>query len=194
MSGEYTCLGDWERAASILSKEETDLHFKLGEWLNGGDRFIPDDESRYKRAHELTELSVQHLRNVACVTRSVPAYLRKYAVKWNHYVVVAPLPPEEQAQWLKRAEDEKLTVSEFRRMLKGDEPPDVEPPEQPVSGTLALLSALEWSRLCASAARLGKTPAELAREILVQWLNEEEKAHAGDTFDKSSEEAAATVN
>ena len=179
MNIQYTCLGDWEAYGVTLAKNHWGHQFALGDWLNSGEAFLDDDESRYKRAAELLDVSAPHLRNVAYVARRIEPSLRNddSALKWNHFVAVAPLAPEQQSSLLQRVADDGLSVRALRDIVQAAIGPSGESveedvPPQPDIGTLALLSDSDWFRLHQEAVSLGKTPAELGREIIVQWLDE----------------------
>jgi hypothetical protein len=45
----------------------------------------------------------------------------KHHLTYNHFLVVAPLEPEEQVRWLEVAGAEKLSTAELRSRIKGDE-------------------------------------------------------------------------
>jgi hypothetical protein len=87
----------------------------LGDWLIYGKKRFPD---RYKKAIENTALDYQTLRNYAWVCRQFPATRRRTTLSFQHHAEVASLYPDEQEEWLDKAEALSWSMHEFRRQLR----------------------------------------------------------------------------
>ena len=87
----------------------------LGDWLIYGKRRFPD---RYKEAIENIPPDYQTLRNYAWVCRQFPATRRRATLSFQHHAEVASLYPDEQEEWLDKAEALSWSMHEFRRQLR----------------------------------------------------------------------------
>jgi len=68
-------------------------------------------------------LSPTTLRGYQWVCERVPPANRHPNLSWSHHRAVAALDASEQARLLEQAEDEGLSVTELRRLVKGSEAP-----------------------------------------------------------------------
>jgi hypothetical protein len=64
------------------------------------------------------------MREYLRVSEKVPRSIRREKLSWSHHRAVAALEPPEQKQWLRRAEDERLSHHQLRDALRVEEPPD----------------------------------------------------------------------
>lgn len=87
----------------------------LGDWLIYGKEKFPD---RYKSAIENTSLDYQALRNYAWVCRRFPSTRRRATLGFQHHAEVASLYPDEQEEWLDKAEALRWSMHEFRLQLR----------------------------------------------------------------------------
>jgi hypothetical protein len=105
----------WERAGRQLSAMVGLSSWWLGDWLVYGKRYYPD---RYQRAIRAAGLKYQTLRNYAWVSRRFELSRRRAALSFQHHAEVASLPPDEQDQWLDRAEKGMWTIKQLRTHIR----------------------------------------------------------------------------
>ena len=91
------------------------LQLCLGQVINHAEARWGD---RYSQWLDETGLAYGTLANAAYVARKVKNWNERLA--FSHHTVVAPLPPDEQEQWLTVAEDEELGANELRRRIQAD--------------------------------------------------------------------------
>ncbi|MCP3801928.1 LmbU family transcriptional regulator [Allokutzneria sp. A3M-2-11 16] len=119
---EKTSLQAWMQIGNQLSSVHESSAWWVGDWLVFGQDRYPD---RYKKAIAETTLDYQTLRNYAWVARRFPASRRRDRLSFQHHVVVAALPAEEQDHWLELAEGHKWSRNELRRQVNAStERPD----------------------------------------------------------------------
>ncbi len=100
----------------------------LGDWIRYGTAKYGE---KYLQAAELTGYDVHSLRNMAYVaSRFSEVSRRRDNLSWSHHAELAPLAPDRQDEWLRRASDQRLSVARLRSELHGsrhgpDESPDV---------------------------------------------------------------------
>ena len=71
----------------------------------------------YAQALEASDYTSGTAANVQWVARSVPPEVRRLELNFDHHRAVAPLPVEQQAEWLEKAEKESLSARALRRMI-----------------------------------------------------------------------------
>jgi hypothetical protein len=92
----------------------------IGDWIRYGTSRWGE---RYAEAARVTGYDVASLRNMAWVASQFDLSLRSDKLTWSHHVLLAPLEPGEQARWLDRALEERLSVADLRvelRAAQGD--------------------------------------------------------------------------
>jgi hypothetical protein len=88
----------------------------IGDWIRyGTSRW----GAKYTDAARATGYDVASLRNMAWVASRFDLSLRDETLSWSHHVLLAPLEPEEQRVWLRRASEERLSVTDLRIELRG---------------------------------------------------------------------------
>ena len=108
---------EWMEYGQMLHAVNQHLQMVIGDWLNYGEKRYGET---YTQATAMwPELQQGTLANWKYVAGSVKSSLRSEDLHFSHYAVVAPLPPAEQRQWLKRAKAEKLTSRELRKIITG---------------------------------------------------------------------------
>lgn len=119
-------LDEWLEVGALLDKASDSVHWWIGDWLNYGMEHyeIDGEKPTYDQAMEMLEerglnFSYGTLRQDKYVAGAVPLSMRIDKLKWNHHLLVAPLPPEQQQYWLNYAEEHKLTTRELRAAIKG---------------------------------------------------------------------------
>jgi hypothetical protein len=131
-------LGAWLSAGEKYAKRYTDSKLKLGDHLimgephcetGGGESiagyWIPV-HNVYTFAERRTGLARQTLIDLASTARRCHKGVRRDGLSWSHHRVLVNARPEadedELRNELKMAEDEKLSVNEFRKKLKRFKP------------------------------------------------------------------------
>ncbi len=88
----------------------------IGDWVRYGTARWGE---KYAEAARVTGYDVASLRNMAWVASRFNLSLRSDKLTWSHHVLLAPLEPEEQRKWLRRAGEERLSVADLRLELRG---------------------------------------------------------------------------
>lgn len=109
----------WLAVGEQLKRLERGVQFWLGDWINYGEREYGE---KYVQAIEETNLSHGTLRNYASVAGRIEMSRRNDNLSFSHFSAVAPLPREEQDEWLERAVQEEMPVAEFRARIKNKVP------------------------------------------------------------------------
>jgi len=86
-----------------------------GDWLTFGERKYGE---MYAQALDETDYEYKTLRDAKYVAGKVGLSGRHDNLSFSHHKAVASLAPQEQKQWLDRAEDEGLTRDELRQGIK----------------------------------------------------------------------------
>ncbi len=87
----------------------------IGDWVRYGAARWGE---RYAEAARVTGYDVASLRNMAWVASQFDVSLRSDKLTWSHHVLLAPLEPEQQQDWLERALKERLSVADLRLELR----------------------------------------------------------------------------
>ncbi|HWF74178.1 MAG TPA: hypothetical protein VG186_12575, partial [Solirubrobacteraceae bacterium] len=87
----------------------------IGDWLRYGNAAYGE---RYVRAARITGYDVQTLMNMTYVASRVHLSRRREKLSWSHHAEVAAMSDEDQAAWLVRAEEDRLSVQDLRVMLR----------------------------------------------------------------------------
>jgi hypothetical protein len=103
----------------------------IGDWVRYGTARWGE---KYAEAARVTGYDVASLRNMAWVASRFDLSLRNDKLTWSHHVLLAPLEPEEQREWLRRASDERLSVADLRLELRALRQGEGEPQETPANG------------------------------------------------------------
>lgn len=107
-----------EQAAAVgrlLGKMDSSVKFAIGDWLLFTEQVYPDEWSQLV---EVLGLSEDRRREYMRVSQRVPKSRRRSHVDWSHHRAVAPLPPPEQKEWLKKVETEGLSHHALRDALR----------------------------------------------------------------------------
>lgn len=110
------------------------INWWMGAWANIYVTGITDDNKRGEIYEGLADhFGIEHstLKNCASIDRKVS--LRSDTLSWSHHVLVAPLSPAEQSQWLKRAEQgdgdgKRWSVARLRSEIKASTTPQLPEP------------------------------------------------------------------
>jgi hypothetical protein len=90
----------------------------IGDWVRYGTSRWGE---KYVEAARVTGYDVASLRNMAWVASQFDLSLRSDKLSWSHHVLLAPLEPEQQRHWLRRAHEERLSVADLRLELRARE-------------------------------------------------------------------------
>ena len=107
---------EWQDVGTFIKRTNRAAGFWLADWLRYGDGRA-DWRERLSQAVDAGELSKQTLVNVRAVGRIDPKR-RRPGVDFSHHVEVAGLAPDEQEEWLERAETEGMSVRELRQGIR----------------------------------------------------------------------------
>jgi len=91
------------------------LQFCLGDIVQYAERRWGDT---YSQLLDSTGLAYGTLANTAWVARSVDYSCRREDLSFAHHAVIAPLPPNEQREWLQRAAKDEIGANELRRQIQ----------------------------------------------------------------------------
>jgi alkylhydroperoxidase/carboxymuconolactone decarboxylase family protein YurZ len=103
---------DWVRVGEQLSAACKRMQFAIGDWMVYGDNTFSGQREMfgemgrgvsstiYDIAADITGLDRQTLRDYAYVARNVPPSLRKDALEYGHYKVLAKLPEPKRREWI----------------------------------------------------------------------------------------------
>lgn len=106
---------DWLAAGRRLGAIGRCSQWWIGDWVRYGTARWGE---KYAEAARVTGYDVASLRNMAWVASRFDLSLRNDKLTWSHHVLVAPLEPDEQRQWLRRASEERLSVADLRLELR----------------------------------------------------------------------------
>jgi hypothetical protein len=91
------------------------VNWWLGDWLRFGNAKFGE---RYVRAARITGYDVQTLMNFVYVASRFEPCRRNEKLSFSHHAELAALEPDDQDQWLERAETERLSVRDLREELR----------------------------------------------------------------------------
>lgn len=111
-------LTEWTAVGTALSRVERAYRWWVGDWLAYGVEAEYGD--MYTAALATTGLEYSSLKNCKVVAAAIEMDRRRSHLSWGHHAEVAPLAPDEQDQWLERAETNKWTQKELRAWIKGE--------------------------------------------------------------------------
>lgn len=114
VDGEIT-LSEWQDAGKFIGRVGGAWQFWVGDWINASNAAWGET---YNLASEITGMKPEVLMNIASVCSKVHFSFRNENLTFTHHVAVSALPPEQQKEWLDRAEKESLSVSKMRRLMK----------------------------------------------------------------------------
>lgn len=112
---------EWERLGGLLTAMEQGIQWYRGDWLNYGEHKYGE---KYSQALDAGMGDYQTLANYAWVAKAVPLSVRTEKLSWNHHLVVASLPSEQQKPMLDYAIENKLSVRDFKAVVSNKPPQD----------------------------------------------------------------------
>jgi hypothetical protein len=105
----------WVLLGRRLGKIGRGIGWWIGDWLRFGNHLYGE---KYAQASRITGYDVQTLMNMVYVASSIESSRRREELSFSHHAEVAALPSDEQDQWLRRAEETRLSVHDLRLMLR----------------------------------------------------------------------------
>jgi hypothetical protein len=111
--------GSWTQVGQTLARMDAAYRWWLGDWLNYGEQAYGNG---YQEAIAATGLDYESCRACRWVAESIEFVRRRPKLSWSHHEEVAGLTPDEQDEWLARAEANGWTQKELRAWLKGSKP------------------------------------------------------------------------
>lgn len=106
---------EWEATGSKLGQFQRAAAWWIGDWLNYGERCYGET---YAQGIEVTGLEYSTLQSFVWVSSRVEMLRRRNNLSWSHHREVAALEPDEQDEWLTRAETGDWSKAELRRQLR----------------------------------------------------------------------------
>lgn len=108
---------EYQAAGEFINRAHRASGFWMGDWLRYGEK-REDWRERLSQAHGHTGLSEKTLKNVRAVAGSVDKARRRDGVEFGVHAEVAALEPDEQSEWLTKAEENGWTVRELRLEIR----------------------------------------------------------------------------
>lgn len=106
---------DWENIGGLLKNIDRANQWWLGDWMNYGEGKYGE---MYSQALEATDYEYGTLRNLKWVAENIKMSSRRDNLSFKHHTEVAKFSPELQDEFLKKAEENKWSVSELRDSIK----------------------------------------------------------------------------
>lgn len=106
---------DWLATGRRLGAIGRCSQWWIGDWVRYGTARWGE---KYAEAARVTGYDIASLRNMAWVASRFDLSLRNDKLTWSHHVLLAPLEPDEQQEWLRRASEERLSVADLRLELR----------------------------------------------------------------------------
>jgi len=110
-------LRDWVAQGRRLGSVGRAAPWWIGDWLRYGNLKFGE---RYTRAARITGYDAQTLMNMVYVASAFEVSERRANLSWSHHAEVAALNPEARAEWLDRAEANRLSVRCLRDEMRRD--------------------------------------------------------------------------
>lgn len=110
---------EWSKLYEAIGSIKSAFQWIIGDWMLYG--FEHEWVNSYEDMAAFTGLKDVTVRNYTYVCRNVPASLRSDKLSFGHFQLIAPL--EDKPIWIQRAVDEKLSISQLRQAIHGDDPP-----------------------------------------------------------------------
>jgi len=116
-------IGQAEAIGMLLGRMHMSVRFAIGDWLLFIENVYP---AEWSQLAEVLNMSERTRGDYMRVSQQVPRSRRRPKLDWSQHRAVAALPPVEQKEWLKKAEDERLSHHALRDALRNGKP-DVVP-------------------------------------------------------------------
>jgi len=110
---------EWESACQTITRVREVGHWALGDLLTQGNAWFGEE---YLGADFGLNLSPETLKQVQWVSERVAPERRRETLSWSHHRCVAGKEPDEQDEWLDRAEQNDWSSRELAMYMKALEP------------------------------------------------------------------------
>ena len=110
----------WQEIGFLLGTARDWTAFALGDWLCFGESVYGELAAQGVEATGRTKATLLEYVRVA---RQVPPSRRRSTLSWSHHQAVAALEPRDQDNLLVRAETDRLSLEEFRALVRDDARP-----------------------------------------------------------------------
>lgn len=107
---------EWESFGNGLKAVNGAVQWWIGDWINYGESAYGE---KYSQALEATDYEYETLKGYSYTARMVEKVRRRTNLLFSHHREVAKLKPKEQEKWLKKAEEEQLSVRKLRDSIRG---------------------------------------------------------------------------
>ncbi len=105
----------WLAAGVSLAEFGRVNNWWVGDWIRYGNAHWGE---KYIEAARVTGLDAKTLRNIAYVASRFHLSRRRDNLSWTHHAELAALPPDQQDQWLDRAQSLRLSPGDLRIELR----------------------------------------------------------------------------
>ena len=112
-------LKQWQEVGEQLCKMDRIMQWAIGDWWCFGYHAYGDRHAI--ATAKALPYEFGSLMNLGYVARKVKTSLRNEVLSFTHHATVAPLPPDEQKEWLLLAVAEGLTVKQLREHIHSKE-------------------------------------------------------------------------
>ena len=112
-------LQEWTAVGTALARVDRAYRWWVGDWLNYGAVRRAEYGTGYADAIAATGLDYVSVDHCKVVAGAIEFGRRRPNLTWSHHEEVTGLAPDEQDQWLERAEVNKWSHKELRAWIKG---------------------------------------------------------------------------
>lgn len=110
-----------EAIGALLGRMHMSVRFAIGDWLLFIEQVYP---TQWSQLAEVLEMDHRTVRDYMRVSERVPKSVRRPKLDWSQHRAVAALPPVEQKQWLRKAEQERMSHHALRDALRNGSDPE----------------------------------------------------------------------
>lgn len=108
-------IGQAEAIGMLLGRMHMSVRFAIGDWLLFIENVYP---SEWSQLAEVLGMSERTRGDYMRVSQQVPRSRRRPKLDWSQHRAVAALPAPEQKEWLRKAEDERMSHHALRDALR----------------------------------------------------------------------------
>lgn len=109
---------EWLECGKFINHSSESVLLWIGDWLNYGEFKWGET---YRQATSMYDFDITTMRNAKWISYKIPPERRRKGLSFNHYNIVAGLDEEEQDKYLDRAVKEKISVHNFRQLVRKEE-------------------------------------------------------------------------
>lgn len=134
-----TSIEEWIKIGGVLKSFHKSNKWWIGDWLNFGEKEYGE---MFSQAMDETELDYQTLQKYKWVSGSIELSLRRNNLSFSHHELVGKMNPNDQDNWLNKAEKEKWDVRSMKEEIREAE--KLPTPELPKGKYNVLLIDPPW--------------------------------------------------